>query len=433
MKNLAALVLVMGCCLATAHAQNPYLVKTKTVQNENQENSGDATENFIQLNFPRYHMKDWTPGMRFMVLPNNELDRFKPVFTDAETNKTIGNSSLQYQILEYQGCEMDEAHKNVRFNFYCEETGKNYYHKVTPVTLTFEDFCGKDKAGINTLAYLGDVDRAKELLEGQTLYTKAGVYCVDDNNSQNGYREIAVETNTPVTVTNVGVGCREYPVKIIVKDSNGKEFFQNVCISKTNCGMRDDEFIMTKAKYYFPNSFSLVNPNEAKSKSVTAQYVGKTVYLKKKTDMEGPDGNTVNMKRYTTFTLKKLEVVNNTNYFKGTFELNGKEYTKKVTFTNEVVIGDIAGYDEVYFKDMFGLGNIRSKHSKTSDARWEKISEGKVELGMTKEECRLAKGDPTDIVRNDQGREDWIYRDELRKQETMVLCFTKGVLTNVKK
>ena len=47
----------------------------------------------------------------------------------------------------------------------------------------------KPKAGIPTLAYLGDVDIAKDLLEGETLYMRTDKVRIDDPNSTSGIRK----------------------------------------------------------------------------------------------------------------------------------------------------------------------------------------------------------------------------------------------------
>ncbi|MCF0185627.1 MAG: hypothetical protein HUJ98_03950, partial [Bacteroidaceae bacterium] len=310
---------------------------------------------------------------------------------------------------------------------YNEEDNKTYYYEVK--NQSYGEFCGKPKAGIPTLAYLGDVDKAKELLEGRTLYTAAGVFSVDDANSQSGSHQINVPVNTPVTVVAIGVGTRSYPVKIVVKDKEGKEFFQNVCISKTNNGMRDDEFIMDEAKFYFPNSFKLVDPNAKLSDQYMAPYVDKILHLKKK--LKTDEGE--NMPRYSVVRLTSLEAVLGSNYYTATFlGDDGKTHTKKVTFNRESVIGNIAGEDEMYMGDVVGFGDVRSRLPKDiSKERMNKIAEGQVELGMTKEECRLAKGNPTNVHHGDNGLEAWVYNDEMNNHEAMVLTFTKGVLTKV--
>ena len=135
-----------------------------------------------------------------------------------------------------------------------------------------EQYCLKPKAGIPTLAYLGDVDIAKELLEGQTLYMRTNKVRIDDPNSISGYKEVPIGINEEVTVTAVGVGSRAYPVKIVFQDKKGNTYYQPVAISKTNCGMADSDFIMENKNKYFPNSFSFSDANTKKSKNLMSKY-----------------------------------------------------------------------------------------------------------------------------------------------------------------
>ena len=70
-----------------------------------------------------------------------------------------------------------------------------------------EQYCLKPKAGIPTLAYLGDVDIAKELLERQTLYMRTNKVRIDDPNSTSGYKEVPIGMNEEVKIGRAS--CRE--------------------------------------------------------------------------------------------------------------------------------------------------------------------------------------------------------------------------------
>lgn len=64
------------------------------------------------------------------------------------------------------------------------------------------------------------------------------------------------------------------------------------------------------------------------------------------------------------------------------------------------------------FDALFVEKNPRLDYPAVSDENWDRITRGRVELGMTKEECRLALGNPVRINSNpDQGglREYWFY------------------------
>ena len=139
----------------------------------------------------------------------------------------MDTGDLKHKIFEYLGSEITER-GFVHFNFECE--GQQYYHELKNTTL--EQYCLKPKAGIPTLAYLGDVDIAKELLERQTLYMRTNKVRIDDPNSTSGYKEVPIGMNEEVTVTAVRVGSRAYPVKIVFQDKKGNTYYQPVAISK---------------------------------------------------------------------------------------------------------------------------------------------------------------------------------------------------------
>lgn len=66
------------------------------------------------------------------------------------------------------------------------------------------------------------------------------------------------------------------------------------------------------------------------------------------------------------------------------------------------------------FHALFSLDDIRSKHKNITDETWEMIQRGKVAKGMTREECRLSLGSPSQV---ETGRtytgllDTWIYGD----------------------
>lgn len=234
-KFLTILIGATSCSLCT-YAQNGYIVTTTSQQTSISVES--LEKQFINDHFKHYNLCDWTPGMKFMVIPERK-DIIIPPFKSTETNKEVDTGDLKHKIFEYLGSEITER-GFVHFNFECE--GQQYYHELKNTTL--EQYCLKPKAGIPTLAYLGDVDIAKELLERQTLYMRTNKVRIDDPNSTSGYKEVPIGMNEEVTVTAVRVGSRAYPVKIVFQDKKGNTYYQPVAISKTNCGMADSDFIM---------------------------------------------------------------------------------------------------------------------------------------------------------------------------------------------
>ncbi len=422
MKTTVLLAFTLLGCSLTVSAQEGYFVKTQQQASAEQSKEAATTpeEDFINANFRYYSLCDWQPGMKFMVLPERK-DLIIPTFKSKETGKNVSSGDLKYKIFEYLGVEETEQ-GFIHFLFDCEN--KTYYHEVKNTSLG--DYCSKPKAGINTLAFLGDVDIAKDLLVGETLYTRAEKYRIDDNNAAEGYKEIEIPDNTKVTVVGVGIGSRSFPVKIVVKDEKGREYYQSVAISKTNCGMVDTEFIMDLKSMWFPNSFAFNDANKSVQENLKEQYAGKDVYLKESSDMISEKGPK-RINRYRQFVIKDIEAINNSPYVKMTLlDLEGNTYTKEITFKRTSVAGDIAGEHENFFTDVFGQGNLRSRYPKIDDNTWELISKGEIKLGMSPDACRMAKGNPLRVHKNhEEAREDWFYEDH------SILTFKHGKLAEI--
>jgi hypothetical protein len=399
-------------------AQNSYIVKTrdakKTVaaasagngQSSENEEEQEATD-FVSANFKYYSLCNWEEGMKFMVMPE-KYDLIVNTFSDASTGKDVSSGRLRHKIMIYKGHTV-AADGHARINFYCEDDKHDYYYQVP--NGTFDDYC-YGKMGVPTLAYLGDVDIARTKLMGAKLHTTATLYRKDTDYDGDGFQEVTVPKNEEVTVTAVGVGTRSYPVKIIVRDKNGDEFYQNVAMSKTNSGMRDDEFIMDNAKFLFKGSFELIDADVAATGEY-AQYIGKKVHTKYATHMDDAQGQKVQVNRLSSFVIKKIKAQSNSKYVTMTLKgaTSGAEYTKQVTFVNDNVAGDIDGYKEDYYSYLFGDGDVPGLKN-LPPARRKLIQEGKVQNGFTKAEVRLAYGEPTKTATQSNGRADWVYNEE---------------------
>lgn len=416
MKRFLIALIMAAAYTISIYAQSGYIVSTNTKQNSSTIESPE--KRFIDDHFKYYNLCDWTPGMKFMVIPERK-DMIIPTFKSAENDKDIDSGVLKYKIMEYLGTEITERGA-IHFNFDCE--GKQYYHEVKNITLN--QYCMKPKAGIPTLAYLGDVDIAKDVLEGTTLYMRTNKVRVDDANSTNGFREVPINLNEKVTVTAIGVGSRAFPVKIVFSDSKGNTYYQPVAISKTNCGMVDADFIMENKNKYFPNSFSFSDANAKKSEDLMSQYGKKVVYLKAATDCTDETDNEVKLPRYTQFIVNDIIAANGTPYVTLVLAAsNNKIYKYKVTFTHTNVVNTILRNDS-YFADIFGIGNLRTKYPQITSELWEIISNGEVRKGMSTDECRLALGDPIRVHIVAGGFETWYY-------ERKTLDFTNKKLERI--
>lgn len=411
MKRLFFSVSLLLSALSVC-GQNDYFVKTKGAKVVARAAAEQAAEgetdkepqDFIAQNFKFYSLCDWKPGMKFMVMPE-KYDLIVNTFCNATTGREVSNGTLRHHIMVYKGhAETADGHANINFN--CLDDGKDYYYQVP--SGSFENYCG-GKMGVPTLAYLGDVDVAREKLKGAKLFTNGTLYYEDTELNGDGCEEVSVPKGTEVKVVAIGVGTRRYPVKIIVADSKGREFFQNVAISRTNSGMREEEFGGDNARYTFKGSFELVDGVGALAGEYTP-YINKAVYTKYRTTMQNVDGDEVNIIRLSGFKIMQVRPKADSKRVMMTLKSTktGDLYTKEVALANESVIGDIDGQREDYYAFLFGEGDVWTRY-KVSAAHRELIQQGRVAKGFTTDEVLLAKGKPKRKAKSSNGRMDWIY------------------------
>jgi hypothetical protein len=208
-----------------------------------------------------------------------------------------------------------------------------------------------------------------------------------------------------VTVTAVGVGSRSYPVKIIVEDKDGNEFYQSVAISKTNSGMRDDEFIMDEAKYLFGNSFELVDDIMGINSYNYRVYIGKIIHTKYPTKML----NEVYKKMQAIPRLAEyqIEAINpHKADEKATIKL--KNTTLGTYFYTDVILDQQnADNQEDYFGYIFAPGP--GKKVQTTEGSRAMIRAGHVGIGFSEDEVQMAAGEPDRVIHGENGLYTWEY------------------------
>ena len=382
--------------------------------------TGETAQTFESKYFKYFSMCEWPIGMRFMVIPDKK-DLVIKTFAKASTGQLMSTMSLRYKIMEYRG-HSGEGQLHERVNFFCIDDSTEYYYELP--SATFEDHC-YTKFGVPALAYLDEVDIARRELIGKTLTTKADDYNQDTNTSGYGYEDVIVPKGTEVKVVAVGVGTRSFPCKIIVEDKNGRQFFQNIAFSRTNSGMRDEEFEEDNRKHNFRESFNLEDDNlvaDGKYK----KYIGKTVYTNYATKMADSTGTEQSVKRLSKFTIKKMRAKEGTNYVKATLiDKNGKTWTKDVTFVQEDVAGDIDGRHEDYFPRLFIMSDL-SKAGGVRQENMDAISRHIVRPGFTEAEVLLALGDPDGHGASGQGSVySWTYKSVLHVRQCTVFFWKK--------
>ena len=396
--------------LAAMAQENPYIVKTSGAKKHAQPGivsevnlaaqEQETATDFISQNFRFYSLCDWQEGMKFMVMPE-KYDLVVKTFTDAATGKDVSSMPLKYKIMIYKG-HHESADGRSRVDFYCQDNGRNYYYEIPGGS--FDDHCYK-KEGVPTLAYLGDVDIAREKLMGKTLYTKTQYYRVDTEYDGDGYQDVMVDKDMEVKVTKVGVGTRNYPVKIIVEDKDGNEFYQNVAISKTNSGMRDDEFVMDEARHLFGNSFELVDDIMSINSYNYRTYIGKIIHTKFRTKLLNE--STKKMQAIPRMMEYQIEAMNpHKNDDKFTLKL--KNTTLGTYFYGDFVLdAHRAENQEEYFGYIFAPGP--GKKIQTSEGSRAMMRNGHVGIGFTTDEVMMAAGEPDKEELGQNGFFTWIF------------------------
>ena len=361
----------------------------------------------MSLWFPFHSLCDWQPGMRFMVMPDRR-DMVIKTFADASTGHMVSSQSLLHKVMVYQGHDDANGGLHEHINFECPETDQKFYFEVP--TASFDDYCFT-KFGIPTLAYLDEVDSALVHLKGKKLVTVADRYYIDDPKTADGFVEIRdVPKETEVEVVAVGVGTRSFPVKIIVREESGRQFFQNVCISKTNSGLRDEEMeISNMIIHTFNGSFKLAD-DKMTDHPLYQKYYGQEVYTLTECEVKDASGITMRLPRLTVLTIKKIRSQSNSEYAKVTLydAETGKTFTKDVLFTNKNRIGIEDRQHDVYIDNLFALGNP-GKMKGVRESNLADLKNGVVRKGFTSEEVRIALGEPSSKGKSG-GNTVWVYR-----------------------
>lgn len=419
MKNVIlaiSLALIAGGVYAQRKkTTNDYLVKTKFLDSVKQADSQESADNgskkrktgdFVNDNFEYLSLCDWKEGMRFMVLPE-KYDLIVNTFKDASGND-VSSVRLRHHIFRYKN-HAKGGNDKYRVNFIDENNGQPYFFEIP--NGTFDDYCD-NKLGVPTLAYLDDVDIADSLLLGKRLFTRAKKYYRDSYTSGDAAEEISIPDNREVKVVAVGVGTRNFPVKIIVQslESDSTQFYQNVAISRTNCGMRDNEFIMDNIAHTFNGAFGLMDGLSPVSDRYT-DYIGAQVFTKVGTKMLNEKSNKQQgVPRMTGFMIESIHPKNNSDYVTLRLKNNTTAgyFLKDVTFVSAGDYTDTNGDRDDYFGYLFAEGTGKAV-STTSGSR-AMINVGHVGTGFSEDEVVLAVGDAEKIEQKSEGRYNWLYQ-----------------------
>lgn len=135
-------------------------------------------------------------------------------------------------------------------------------------------------------------------------------------------------------------------------------------------------------------------------------------------------GNRINGLKFVAVTIEDVQPASASFPLKLKFTLdNGKYAWLFMNFGN-------SGIESRSFPALFSLSDIRKKYPSISDEFWEAICRGRVKVGMTKEECKLSLGNPSEVNSGhdySQALDLWNYSDGT------VLWFEDGILTKFRR
>ena len=426
LASVSSQLLAQQPVMPTRHEKQAYFVTTSNVKSQPRQvtasaATGDGTsaesraeqrrKDFISRNFRYISMCEWYPGMRFMVRPTQK-DLVVRTFSDARTGNMVSTRSLNDSILVYEGHANPTGTLHEQVIFHLESNPDQKYHFEVP-TSSFDDYC-YSKHGVPSLAYLGDVDMAIDSLTGKQVRVLERYLYQDTEVSSGSFKPVDIgdaKRGTVMTITKVGVGTKDFPVKIVVKEPDrngveGQEYFQLVTISRTNCGLRDEDFEKSdNLPHTFQGSFQLLADRVA----VPAEqqlWVGKTVFTFYDTEMLDETEKPQKIAKMTSFVVTDIYGLGDSEMV--TMTLRGKKdnkmYTKQVSTTNTKVTGKEEVLGELFMEgDPDNLEGVRK-------ANLPFIQKGQVKIGFTENEVRMALGEPSDITRVTGGTYQWIYQ-----------------------
>ncbi|MDE6533257.1 MAG: outer membrane protein assembly factor BamE [Muribaculaceae bacterium] len=151
--------------------------------------------------------------------------------------------------------------------------------------------------------------------------------------------------------------------------------------------------------------------------------VGKKLWTRSPLWYDG-NGNRIPGKKYVPVTISDVRPGSLVFPIKVRFaDENGNDVWAFMNFGN-------SGKESRSFSNIFYLSDIRKKFPAIEDDVWQLICSSKVRTGMTKDECRLALGNPQEV---DSGHDYTQTLDLWHYSDGAVLWFEDGILTRFRK
>lgn len=238
---------VLLSIVASVSAQDDYFIKIQP-DSINSKELGEE-ELFINKHFEYINIADWEKGMRFMLITQEYYDKIDLIPCDWE-KIDVSNYINHIITLDtiYTYTKNDPYKMNILTRFIFKTTDNHYLEYQSPASI--DGLRNSEISHISGLAYLKDIDIARKLLLGKTLYTKKDLAFI---NIGKDVSSIVIKKFAPYRVKEIGIGNDIEPVKILLENPEGENFFYEMYLSKTNT----PKISMAKS---FESYFYLSNP-----------------------------------------------------------------------------------------------------------------------------------------------------------------------------
>lgn len=216
MKKIMLIAFVLIAIVS--HSQNPYAVTAKV--KEKSEQSQTKPQSNIVAKFPYIRMQEWHKGMKFMYAPDKygylTDGKYLPLQPyKGEWWEKIEAKDFEYKIFSFDTITTVNNKKVVILN--CD--GKKYQHSL----MTVSDINER----IDCLVYVDEIDILKQDLIGKILYILTEDWFRENSKGESERQSDGIRFEK-VSITNIGFGTKNNPIRIVFKPSNKEEAFIDI-------------------------------------------------------------------------------------------------------------------------------------------------------------------------------------------------------------
>ena len=196
-------------------------------------------------------------------------------------------------------------------------------------------------------------------------------------------------------------------------------------MSRTNSGIRDDEFnMMDNQNHTFDTAFDMLGDFALPSWHYK-QYIGKSIFNLRTTNLMGQRNDVFRIPALTSFKIIAIKSLRNKRSVKMTLQdvKTKATYTKEVFIKNMIPNGqDLPELDNIY-ENLFAEGNPSSIKG-ISQAHLESIRQGKIQKGFTEAEVLLVRSGSHEVKQNNNRTYTWLFKD-IESGNDLLVTFDK--------